>query len=61
VLRLRYQGNADRWLIAIYKASSESWSGSELRLLLSLAPPAPAGRGDPRLSRVHRRPPAPRS
>jgi hypothetical protein len=30
VLRLRYQGSADRWLIAIYKASSESWSESEL-------------------------------
>jgi len=30
VLRLRYQGSADRWLIAIYKASSQSWSESEL-------------------------------
>jgi len=30
VLRLRYQGSADRWLIAIYKASSESWSETEL-------------------------------
>jgi len=30
VLRLRYQGCADRWLIAIYKASSESWSEDEL-------------------------------
>jgi len=30
VLRLRYQGSADRWLIAIYKASTESFSESEL-------------------------------
>jgi hypothetical protein len=30
VLRLRYQGNADRCLIAIYKASSETFSESEL-------------------------------
>lgn len=30
VLRLRYQGSADRWLIAIYKASKESWSEDEL-------------------------------
>ena len=30
MLRLRYQGSADRWLIAIYKATSESWSESEL-------------------------------
>jgi hypothetical protein len=28
--RLRYQGSAGRWLIAIYKASSENWSESEL-------------------------------
>ncbi len=30
VLRLRYQGSADRWLIAIYKASTETFSESEL-------------------------------
>ena len=30
VLRLRYQGSADRWLIAIYKASTESYSENEL-------------------------------
>jgi hypothetical protein len=30
VLRLRYQGFADRWLIAIYKASSETFSEDEL-------------------------------
>jgi len=30
VLRLRYQGSADRWLIAIYKASSETFSEDEL-------------------------------
>jgi hypothetical protein len=30
VLRLRYQGCADRWLIAISKASSETFSESEL-------------------------------
>jgi len=30
VLRLRYQGSADRWLIAIYKASSETFSENEL-------------------------------
>src|SRR6266508_1881858 len=30
VLRLRYQGSADRWLIAIYKASTETFSEREL-------------------------------
>ena len=30
VLRLRYQGSADRWLIAIYKASTDSFSEDEL-------------------------------
>jgi hypothetical protein len=30
VLRLRYQGCADRWLIAIYKASTDSFSENEL-------------------------------
>jgi hypothetical protein len=30
VLRLRYQGSADRWLIAIYKASTENFSENEL-------------------------------
>lgn len=30
VLRLRYQGSADRWLIAIYKASTETYSENEL-------------------------------
>lgn len=30
MLRLPYQGSAGRWLIAIYRASSESWSESEL-------------------------------
>ena len=29
-LRPRYQGSADRWLIAIYKASTESYSENEL-------------------------------
>jgi hypothetical protein len=33
VLRLRYHGSADRWLIAIYKASTESWSEDELPTL----------------------------
>ncbi len=30
VLRLRYQGSADRWLIGIYKASTETFSENEL-------------------------------
>jgi hypothetical protein len=30
VLRLRYRGSADRWLIAIYKASTETFSEDEL-------------------------------
>ncbi len=30
ILRLRYQGSADRWAIAIYKASTGSYSESEL-------------------------------
>jgi hypothetical protein len=30
VLRLRCQGSADRWLIAIYKASTETFSEREL-------------------------------
>ena len=30
VLRLRYQGSADRWLIGIYKASTETYSEDEL-------------------------------
>jgi hypothetical protein len=30
VLRLRYQGSEDRWLIAIYKASTETFCESEL-------------------------------
>jgi hypothetical protein len=29
-LRLRYQGTADRWLVGIYKASSETYSEDEL-------------------------------
>jgi hypothetical protein len=29
VLRLRYQGSADRWLIGIYKASTETFSEDE--------------------------------
>ena len=30
ILRLRYQGSADRWAIGIYKASSGQYSESEL-------------------------------
>jgi hypothetical protein len=30
ILRLRYQGSADRWGIAIYRSSSESYTESEL-------------------------------
>jgi hypothetical protein len=30
ILRLRYQGSADRWAIAIYRHSSESYTESEL-------------------------------
>jgi hypothetical protein len=30
ILRLRYQGSADRWAIAIYKASSGQYTESEL-------------------------------
>lgn len=30
ILRLRYQGSADRWAIAIYLASSDRYSESEL-------------------------------
>ena len=29
-LRLRYQGSADRWLVGIYKASSETYGEDEL-------------------------------
>jgi hypothetical protein len=30
ILRLRYQGSADRWGIGIYRSSSESYTESEL-------------------------------
>ena len=31
ILRLRYQGSADRWAIGIYLASSDRYTESELR------------------------------
>jgi hypothetical protein len=39
-LRLRYQGSADRWLVGIYKASSETYSDyPEVRIMPSHAFP----------------------
>jgi hypothetical protein len=41
ILRLRYQGSADRWAIAIYKASSGQYTESDLPVSLGPATGTP--------------------
>ena len=41
ILRLRYQGSADRWAIGIYKASSGQYSETELPGLVRAATGTP--------------------